>query len=408
MSITDFFLNIGVTNEKLLMFLTVVTTLAIAVIGGVIVFWIAKKWLAKIITRIAKKTDSNWDDLMFDNKFFNRLGLCMAPIVIMIGIDPLEALEWRHFYIIDKTLDIWLIIAMLFMVDSILEGANRIYESYPISKDRPMRIIKQVVMLFLSCVAFLIIIGIITQKEIGVLLTGLAAFAAVLMLVFKDSILGFTAGIQLANNNMLKIDDWIEMPSANADGFVTEIGLISVKVQNWDKTITTIPTYNMVSQPFTNWRGMQESGGRRIKRSINIDVNSIHYLTDEEFARLRESSVLKDYIDEKLKEINEYNSKHENMLDTRRLTNIGTFREYLERWIKNHPDIRQDMLLVVRQLQPGPTGVPIEIYCFSGEQRFVYYEHIQADIFDHIYAVLPLFGLQSYQYTTPVVAGNGK
>lgn len=403
MFITDTLRNLGITNEHMLMFISVFATLLLASLCAWIVFMVAKKWLAKIITRLARKTENKWDDMMFDNKFFNCLGLLLAPIIILTGIGPLEELEWRHFGLTNDLLYIWIIISSLFVISSILEGANRIYESYPISKDRPMKIVMQITMLFLTCAALLVIVGILTHKEVGTLLAGLAAFAAVLMLIFRDSILGFVSGIQLASNDMLKIDDWIEMPSANADGSVIEIGLISVKVQNWDKTITTIPTYSMISQPFTNWRGMEESGGRRIKRSINIDINSIHYLTDEEFERLRKSEVLSEYINEKIAELKEYNAKLDSTLDARRLTNIGTFREYLERWIKDNPHIRQDMLLVVRQLQPGPTGVPIEIYCFSSEQRFVYYEHIQADIFDHVYAILPLFGLQSYQYTSPVV-----
>ena len=217
---------------------------------------------------------------------------------------------------------------------------------------------------------------------------------------FKDSILGFVAGIQLISNRMVNIGDWIVMPSSNADGDVIEINLTTVKVQNWDKTISTIPTYKLVSESFTNWRGMQESGGRRIKRSVNIDIYSVHYLTNEDLENLKQSALLKSYIEGKMKELNEYNANVENPLDKRRLTNIGTFREYLEAWLAANPNINLDMTHMVRQLQPTPTGIPLEIYCFSARKEWVIYERVQADIFDHLFAILPLFKLKVFQYPT--------
>ena len=227
---------------------------------------------------------------------------------------------------------------------------------------------------------------------------GLSAFAAVLMLIFKDAILGFVAGVQLIVNKMVTIGDWIVMPSANADGEVREISLTTVKVQNWDKTISTIPTYKMVSESFTNWRGMQESNGRRIKRSVNIDVQSVHYLSDGELEALKKSNLLKEYIKSKLSELERKNNVLETPLDKQQLTNIGIFREYMEAWIAQNPDIAQDMTHMVRQLQPGPTGVPWEIYCFSARQAGVEYEKVQSDLFDHLFAVLPLFNLRIFQY----------
>ena len=229
-------------------------------------------------------------------------------------------------------------------------------------------------------------------------MVGLSAFAAVLMLIFKDTILGFVAGVQLMSNKMVKLGDWIAMPSANADGEVLEINLVTVKVQNWDKTISTIPTYKLVSESFTNWRGMEESNGRRIKRSVNIDVRSIHYLTPEEIEELKKSALLKEYMTKKMAELEQYNMNKENPLDARRLTNIGTFREYMESWIAANPCIAQEMTHMVRQLQPGPTGIPLEVYCCSSLQKWVDYERVQADLFDHLYAVIPLFNLRIFQY----------
>ena len=194
------------------------------------------------------------------------------------------------------------------------------------------------------------------------------------------------------------------MPSRGVDGEVTEIGLTTVKVQNWDKTITTVPTHKLVSESFTNWRGMEESGGRRIKRSVNIDVSSIHYLSDAELATLGSSQLLRRYMEKKLAELAEYNANRASDLDERRLTNIGTFREYMEQWIESNPDINRDMTHMVRQLQPGPTGLPLEIYCFSAKQRWIEYETVQSDLFDHVYAVMPLFNLRAFQYSGEVAA----
>ncbi|MCD7963358.1 MAG: mechanosensitive ion channel family protein [Rikenellaceae bacterium] len=339
----------------------VVLSLLIASLLGWIVYMIAKKWLSKLVFKIAGKTSTKWDDLLFDKKFFNRLGLWLMPVVIRAGV---SGVEWNHIHIVYKFLSAWIILASVLLISAVFDGINRIYESYPVSKNKPTKVFIQVILIFIYCGAIIGIVQIFTGTDLTALFAGLTAFAAVLMLIFKDSILGFVAGIQLTANNMVHIGDWIEMPGSHADGFVQEINLTTVKVQNWDKTITTIPTYKLVSEAFTNWRGMFESKGRRIKRSVFIDVNSIHYLSDEELDTLKSSDLMKDYIEKKIFEINEYNSSIKNNIDKRRLTNIGTFREYLESWLTHNPNINLNMLHLVRQLQPGPTGLPIEIYCF--------------------------------------------
>lgn len=394
-NISELLLKIGLESEKLIMVLTTIITIALAGLGAWLVYMIAKKWLATLVHKLTKKTSAKWDDLLFDQKFFNHLGLLLVPIVLIIGISSLDG---KFITVLNKLLNVWITFAAVNVLTSIMHGANRVYESFPVSKDRPITIFIQIIKIFLYVVAIIITISIFTGKDPIVLIGGMAVLASIIMLIFKDTILGFVAGIQLSANNMLRIGDWIEMPSARADGDVQEVGLVSVKVQNWDKTITTIPTYKLVSESFTNWRGMEESKGRRIKRSINIDVNSIRYLENDDLEKLKKSTLLKEYIEQKQQEIQEYNEKHPSEFDERRLTNIGTFREYMEAWLASNPSINLDMTHMVRQLQPGPTGIPLEVYCFSAHQQWVKYERVQADIFDHMYAVMELFGLQAFQY----------
>lgn len=371
----------------------------VAIIG--IITWVihllTRRWLARVVLKLTKQTATNWDDLMFDQRFFNRLGLLISPIAIQVIF---KECEWTEFTFLMKMLNIWIVISALLIISSVLDGINRIYESYPVAKNRPIKVFIQVIKIFFYCAIIIIVVSILIDKDPLALLAGLGAVSAVLMLVFKDSILGFVAGIQLMSNRMVNIGDWIVMPSSNADGDVIEINLTTVKVQNWDKTISTIPTYKLVSESFTNWRGMQEAGGRRIKRSVNIDIYSVHYLTDEDLENLKQSSLLKAYIENKQKDINEYNAKVENPLDKRRLTNLGTFREYMEAWISANPDINLEMTHMVRQLQPTATGIPLEIYCFTASTQWLVYERAQADVFDHLFAILPLFKLKVFQYPT--------
>ena len=374
--------------------------LALVIIMGIIT-WIVhiltRQWLARIVMKLTKRTSTNWDDLMFDQRFFNRLGLLISPIVTLVVF---RAYDWTGINILMICINIWITISFLLIISSVLDGINRIYESYPVAKNRPIKVFIQVIKIFFYCATTIIIISILLDKNPATLLAGLGALSAVLMLVFKDAILGFVAGIQLISNRMVNIGDWIVMPGSNADGDVIEINLTTVKVQNWDKTISTIPTYKLVSESFTNWRGMQEAGGRRIKRSVNIDIYSVHYLSDEDLENLKQSSLLKNYIENKQREINEYNARVVNPLDKRRLTNLGTFREYMEAWLTANPDINLNMTHMVRQLQPTATGIPLEIYCFTASTQWLVYERAQADVFDHLFAILPLFKLKVFQYPT--------
>jgi len=402
MRIIDTFLQyLGIHSETLVNVFHFLVLLFLSGVVGWLTYIVAKRWLAKLIIKVVGRTATRWDDLLFDQHFFNRFALLVTPLVIQLVLQY-TGWEFQSAHFLIRGLQIWIVLSILLMLSSLMDGINRIYESYPMAKHRPIKVFIQVIKIFFYCMGLIIVISILVNKSPEALLVGLSAFAAVLMLIFKDSILGFVAGVQLIANRMVRIGDWIVMPSHGADGEVQEINLTTVKVQNWDKTISTVPTYKLVSESFTNWRGMQESGGRRIKRAVYIDIYSIHYLSDAEIEVLRQSVLLRDYIERKIMELNDYNANRGTLLDERRLTNIGTFREYMESWIASNPDINLSMTHMVRQLQPGPTGVPLEIYCFSAKQAWVDYERVQSDLFDHLFAIFPLFNLKVFQYPSKV------
>lgn len=373
------------------------TIIKIAITLGiaVLLYIVARKWLSKLLKKFVGKTKNTWDDILYEQGFFRKLSSLIPPLT---GYIILSFIDWHYKFIFYRLIDIWLIIVVLFILTALLNAINRIYESYPISKNRPITFFIQLLKVFLYTVVVITVISVLVNKSPEHLIVGLSAFAAVLLLIFKDSILGFVAGIQLTANRMIRIGDWIQMDKNNANGTVLEVNLYTVKVQNWDMTISTIPTYQLVSESFTNWRGMQESDGRRIMRSINIDIHSVHFLTHDEIQKFTTSAFLKDYIDEMLKKLGNINKDKMTILDERKLTNIGIFRYYMDVWLAANPDININMTHMVRQLEPGPTGMPIQVYCFSANKEWVSYEKIQADIFDHIMAVLPEFGLSAFEF----------
>jgi miniconductance mechanosensitive channel len=290
---------------------------------------------------------------------------------------------------------------MVRMVSALLNTIEDTYNASNLAKKAPITGFIQVGKLFVVIVALVLVISSVLDKSPLLLLSGLGAVTAILLLLFRDTILGFVAGIQIAANRMVNTGDWISMPKFEADGEVLQVGLTTVKVQNWDKTITTIPTYALIAEPVKNWRGMSESGGRRIKRSINIDVQSVFFCDEqmiEEFAKIR---YIKTYIQKKKDELQTFNSEQkieiQDLVNSRRMTNIGTLRAYIQAYLSNHPKLNQDMTLMVRQLPPSELGLPLEIYCFSADKNWVNYEGIQADIFDHLLAILPVFKLRAYQ-----------
>jgi miniconductance mechanosensitive channel len=365
---------------------------------------ISRKIILSAISRIIKKTATNWDDILLEKKVFDRLSHLAPAFVLHYFIGYVLGDYVRLTAFLQGIITIYMIIISLWVVNLILVSFNEIYKTLPVAKNRPIKGYIQVIQIVLYSVAIILIISILRGKPATGLLASLGAMAAVLILIFKDTILGFVASIQLSANKMVQIGDWISMPEHNADGTIIEITLNTVKVQNWDRTISTIPTYALVSESFSNWRGMEESGGRRIKRHIAIDMQSVKFCTPEMLNRFKKIISLKEYIETKEKEIEKYNK--ENNIDEsivvngRRMTNLGTFRKYLENYLRNHPMIHNDMTFLVRHLQPTEKGMPIEIYVFSKDQRWAYYESIQADIFDHILAVIPEFDLRVFQNPT--------
>ncbi len=397
---TDIFIAIGASPDVASL-LNGFTLAVIILLLAVIANWIAKRILISLISGVVKKSKTNWDDMLLKRRVFNRLAN-FAPALVIYFATSYALSEYADLVaVLQAAVYIYVIGVGLFLIDSVLNGMHDIYLTLKISKDRPIKGFIQVAKIIIYFVGVILILSILLGKSPVVFFTGLGALAAVLLLIFKDSILGLVAGVQLTANDMVRIGDWISMPGHNADGPVTDISLNTVKVQNWDKTISTIPTYALVSESFSNWRGMTESGGRRIKRSIFIDMKSVRFLDKEMTQQLRNIRYLESYIDRKQKELKEYNDKHNIddriLVNGRRMTNLGTFRKYIEEYLRNHPYVHTEMTFLVRHLQPTEKGLPIEIYIFSKEQAWPVYEGIQAAIFDHIIAVVPEFGLRIFQ-----------
>ncbi|MEP0392348.1 MAG: mechanosensitive ion channel family protein [Erythrobacter sp.] len=326
----------------------------------------------------------------------------VAPLLIVSnGIGWVPGLSEVAVTIIANVTQALIVLSIAMGIVRALTYANEVYERRPQSKNRPIKGYLQVVKIIVLCGAAIILISILINESPFLLLSGLGAITAVLLLVFKDTILSLVASVQLTTNDMLRVGDWIEMPGMNADGDVIDISLHTVKVQNFDKTITTIPTHRLVSDSFRNWRGMSESGGRRIKRSLVIDQNSVRFLSDDEVISLKKFNILKDYLANARDALAKWNeselAKDDAPVNARRLTNIGTLRAYIAAYIKWHPRISENFTLLVRQLPPGPQGLPIEIYCFTDTTDWNTYEGIQSDIFDHLIAIVPEFKLSLFQ-----------
>jgi len=302
--------------------------------------------------------------------------------------------------IITNVASAFIILTLAMAVSAALDMINIRYSRRPGADTKPIKVYLQVLKIVFYLVAAILIVATLIDKSPVILLSGLGAMAAVLMLVFQDTLLSLVASVQLSTTNMVRVGDWIEMPQLSADGDVIEIALHTVKVQNWDKTITMVPTRRLISDPFKNWRGMFDSGGRRIKRALFIDQNSIHFLTEDEKKHLKKFSLLETYLANKETELKEWNQKVNNCaeaVNTRRLTNMGTFRAYVSEYLKHRGDINMNMTMLIRQLAPGAQGLPLEIYCFTADTRWLVYEGVQADVFDHLYAIMPEFGLRAFQ-----------
>ncbi|WP_338574179.1 mechanosensitive ion channel family protein [Erwinia billingiae] len=378
--------------------------IALIAIISLIVHGLLHRAVLPFLRRFADRSSHLWPKSIIDKKLFSRFALLMQGVLLQIQLEVFLKGDEPIYSVLMIASQVWLMIFTLLILYSLLDVLLELSDNSSFAGQLPLRGIFQSIKLIATLLIGLMVISLLIGKSPLVLLTGLGAMTAVLMLVFKDPILGLVAGIQLSANNMLKMGDWLDMPKYGADGDVIDIGLTTVKVRNWDKTITTIPTYALISDSFKNWRGMSESGGRRIKRSLNIDATSIHFLSDEEIARMNRAQLLTPYLDGKVAEVANHNASLGCDLTTplngRHMTNIGTFRAWLEAWLKSHPQIHKDMTLMVRQLAPGSEGLPIEIYVFTNTTVWLEYEKIQSDIFDHIFALLHEFGLRVHQTPT--------
>ncbi|MEM9966152.1 MAG: mechanosensitive ion channel domain-containing protein [Asticcacaulis sp.] len=334
-------------------------------------------------------------------RMVSRLANILPAIIIARGVEWITHLPEGVVTVVNNVCTAFIVVSLSMALGSLLDIFNLLYQKRPEAATKPIKGYIEVVKIAIYSIAAILMIAVLIDKSPLLLLSGLGAIAAVLMLVFKDTLLSLVASVQINANDILRVGDWVEMPQLNADGFVIDVALHTIKIQNWDKTITTVPTQRFISDSFKNWRGMFESGGRRIKRSLFIDQRSIKFLNEEEIARLRRFALIDDYLDEKSRELDDYNLRltqsGRDPVNTRRVTNIGTFRAYIQAYLKSHPQIHQDMLLLVRQLQPTSQGLPLEIYCFTSETAWVLHETIQADIFDHLLATIDKFDLKLFQ-----------
>ena len=366
-----------------------------------IVFVVTRGLILVTIRRIISRTKTTLDDALVDAQVFGKLAHLPSSLVAYYGASVIPGLNEDLAVLIQRVAFALVIVAIVLGIGSFFSAVNEIYARDPENRARPIKGYLQVLKILLYLVGGLLVLATLLDRSPLLFLSGIGALTAVLLLIFKDTILSLVASIQLTSNDMIHIGDWISMPRYGADGDVVDVALHTVKVQNWDKTITTIPTHALIADSFKNWRGMSQAGGRRISRELAVDLGSIRFLSDEEIESFGRYALLRDYIAEKRRELSEYNASLDRdtsiNADIRRLTNVGTLRAYMRAYLKQHPGIRQDMTLLVRQLAPTAEGLPIQMYCFTNDTDWGVYEGIQSDIFDHMIAIAPEFGLRIYQ-----------
>lgn len=358
--------------------------LAILITSAIVLFYICdiicRRLILPAVNKVTSKTTSKWDDILFNRDVLTNVSRLIPPIVLKVILPYLFSESHTVFFWADKVIDIYIVATATRLACAIFNSLYDISNENQRMKNRTLKGVFQMFKIIALCIGAIIIVSIVIDKNPANILTGLGAMAAVLMLVFKDPILGLVAGVQLSANDMLRQGDWITLPKHNADGMVTEVTLTTVKVQNWDKTITTIPPYVLVSESFQNWRGMFDSGGRRIKRSLYIDMNTVGFCSKEQVEKFREKGWLKGI-----------------ECTDGQIVNLTVLRNYLDIYLRNNERVNHEMIFMIRQLQPTPQGLPLELYFFSADTAWVAYEHLQADVFEHILAVMPEFGLKVFQ-----------
>ncbi len=384
-------------NEELSLVLANIFAIAGIMIISAIANMIVRRILLRAVKAYISKSESKWDDVLLDNKLFEKLANIVPGIVVHAAAPVFPAYQgW-----IQRIAAAYMVVIILLSMDRLLNAIDDIYRGRQGDKAKPIKGYLQVIEIVVFIIGIIVIISFLLNRSPWFMLSGIGAATAIVSLIFKDSILGLVASVQLTANNMLQLGDWIEMPSYGADGDVIDITLHTVKVRNWNKTISTIPTYALITDSFKNWSGMQESGGRRIKRHIIIDMSSIKFCTEEMLERFEKMQYLQSYLHDKRKEMNSNNKElgvdSADTVNGMQLTNAGVFRAYLEEYLKNHPKINKNMSQMVRQLQSTEKGLPIEVYVFTAGTEWSNFERVQSDIFDHIIAVVPMFDLRVYQ-----------
>jgi len=381
--------------------ITVAIMIVIALIISLIVDKVSQFLLHNVFTTLVKKSKTDWDDLMVENKVFAAIAHIIPVIFFFYVLPHILGNHPTVIDYVDRVSKVIITITVIVVLFRFLNVIKTILSRLKVFKDKPIDSYFQLAKIIIGIILGILSLAILTDQELTYFFGAFGAMTAVVLLVFKDTILGFIASIQLAANDMIRVGDWVQMDKYGADGDVTGINLTTVKVQNWDKTITTVPTYAFISDSFKNWRGMEETGARRISRSIYINQNSIRLCDDDMINQFKKIHLLKDYMEEKTKEIGDYNSKNnidnEDLINGRRLTNLGTFRIYLLNYLKNHSKIDQNLTVLVRQLAPTEKGIPIQIYAFCNDTAWINYEAVQGDIFDHALSVVGHFGLQLFQ-----------
>jgi miniconductance mechanosensitive channel len=398
--IHDWLIGIGFDENSAMLMKGVIIVLGIFILSY-IVFLIARRIIVQVLHEIAKRTETTWDDIMVERRVFHRLAY-LAPAILIHSLMPSMMVNYETWtLLLQGALKIYMVLIIIIVLDAFFSSMIEIYQNYEISKFKPIKGYIQIMKIIIYLISGIIIISILINKSPVYLLTGLGAISAVLMLIFKDTLLGFVASIQLSSNDMLRPGDWITINKFGADGTVVDINLTTVKIENFDKTITTVPTYSMISDAFQNWRGMQESGVRRIKRSIIINMNSVKFCTPEMLEAFKKIQLINDYITDTqviLEENNAFNNIDDSIVvNGRRQTNLGVFRAYLQAYLNDNENLSKENTIIVRQLQPTEKGLPIEIYAFSNILEWDKYEDLISDIFDHIFAVVPQFELQIFQ-----------
>jgi miniconductance mechanosensitive channel len=404
LKIIEIFIS-ALTNQGFELFWAELTSRVLLVIiflvMSSIIYWVSRRVVLGLFYRISRKTKTHFDDLLIKNKTAKRLAYLFPVLFLYQFLPEIFSNNQTVFELLKNILEAFSIVIIINLIRALLKTINDYIKTIPSFKDKPIDSYIQVIMIFLWFIGGILILSVLTGKDVGTFLTTLGALSAVLLFVFKDTILGFVASVQITVNDTVRIGDWITMPGNNADGDVISISLSAVQIQNFDKTITSIPTYKLLSDAFINWRGMSDSDGRRIKRSLLIKISSIRFLEAEELVEIEKIERIKPFIEKRKAEIESSNQREKNdkklLINGRNFTNLGLFRNYTEAYLKEHPMVNPNMTIMCRQLSPTAQGIPLEVYVFSVDKDWKNYEHIAADIFDHLLAATKYFNLECFE-----------